>query len=136
MCSILAECYCGNTFSGTVVQRPEAECNMPCNGNSSMICGGAARMSVYSKDMRSLKRDVALGIIGVYEERDLSHEERELAPVIDVRTPTAENDTPLQEREPTVAKRNVSNIVRSPSAGYRHGAARRTIHGRSRLSPE
>lgn len=93
-------------------------------------------MSVYSRDMRSLKRDVALGIIGTeFEERDLSHQEerRELVPVIDVRTPTADNDAPLQEREPAVVKRNISNVVRSPS---RHGAARRAVHRRSRLSQE
>ena len=89
-------------------------------------------MSVYSRDMRFLKRDIDLGT---------EYEERDLAQVIDERSPApsapVENDAHLQEREPApepaVVKRNISNFVRSPSS---HGIVRRTTHRRNRLSLE
>ncbi|KAM3067190.1 hypothetical protein ACMFMG_005441 [Clarireedia jacksonii] len=43
------ECYCGNNFynGGGPASDGEAGCNMPCNGNTSEICGGSGRLSVY-----------------------------------------------------------------------------------------
>ena len=38
-------CYCGDVVPPE--QKPEAECDMPCKGNSSQICGGYFRNSVY-----------------------------------------------------------------------------------------
>ncbi|OTA99570.1 putative glyoxal oxidase [Hypoxylon sp. CI-4A] len=44
------ECYCGDPIdvdnSGATV-RPDSECNIACAGNSSLICGGGARLSMY-----------------------------------------------------------------------------------------
>ncbi|RYP78808.1 hypothetical protein DL770_006817 [Monosporascus sp. CRB-9-2] len=44
------ECFCGdpvNLFESGSTQRPESECNIVCSGNSSAICGGGARLSLY-----------------------------------------------------------------------------------------
>lgn len=41
------ECYCGNVFSNGGAQ-VLAGCNMVCNGDSAQICGGSARLSVWS----------------------------------------------------------------------------------------
>ncbi|KAI1841627.1 hypothetical protein JX266_012180 [Neoarthrinium moseri] len=42
------ECYCGQVYSngGAQVQKG---CNMVCNGNSTQICGGSNRLSVWSR---------------------------------------------------------------------------------------
>lgn len=46
------ECYCGNSFAGAATGGgsipPESECNMPCAGDSSQICGAGNRLSVYA----------------------------------------------------------------------------------------
>jgi hypothetical protein len=44
------ECYCGdpaNMATAGSTFRPEAECNIPCAGNGSAICGGLGRLSTY-----------------------------------------------------------------------------------------
>ena len=43
-------------MTGAVVLKPDSECNMPCKGDPTVMCGGPARLSVYTKDMRNLKR--------------------------------------------------------------------------------
>lgn len=46
------ECFCGNAFAGASTGGgsvpPESECNMPCAGDSSQICGAGNRLSVYT----------------------------------------------------------------------------------------
>lgn len=44
-----SECYCGNTLNaGSVLtQNGDAECNMPCAGNSTALCGAGNRLSMY-----------------------------------------------------------------------------------------
>ncbi|KAI0871876.1 WSC domain-containing protein [Hypoxylon argillaceum] len=51
------ECYCGVVVgNGTALASDASTCNMPCNGNSSEICGGPARLSLYvAKDLQSLE---------------------------------------------------------------------------------
>ncbi|PTB46771.1 uncharacterized protein TrAFT101_003787 [Trichoderma asperellum] len=44
------ECYCGdpeNIKTAGSTKRPETECNVPCPGNASAICGGGSRLSTY-----------------------------------------------------------------------------------------
>lgn len=45
------ECYCGDfsdiAASGPTVQ-PDSDCDMPCAGNSSNLCGAGARLAYYS----------------------------------------------------------------------------------------
>ena len=41
------ECYCGDTY-GRYGKADEADCNTECVGNSTQMCGGAWRISVYS----------------------------------------------------------------------------------------
>ncbi|KAI0120698.1 copper radical oxidase [Xylariales sp. AK1849] len=42
------ECYCGQVYSNGGAQ-VESGCNMVCNGASTEICGGASRLSVWSR---------------------------------------------------------------------------------------
>ncbi|KAI0099658.1 WSC domain-containing protein [Nemania sp. FL0031] len=51
------ECYCGVVIgNGTDLATDASTCNMACNGNSSEICGGPARLSLYvAKDLQSLE---------------------------------------------------------------------------------
>ena len=39
------ECFCGNNLPP--VKKPESECNAPCKGDISQMCGGRLRNSVY-----------------------------------------------------------------------------------------
>ncbi|KAF2025478.1 galactose oxidase [Setomelanomma holmii] len=43
------ECYCDNQFrgSGGPASDGEAQCNMPCSGNQTEICGGSNRLTVF-----------------------------------------------------------------------------------------
>ncbi|ETS85780.1 hypothetical protein PFICI_03805 [Pestalotiopsis fici W106-1] len=50
------ECYCGVVLGNDTAQVDVAECAMPCTGNSSQICGGPDRLSLYvAKDLQSLE---------------------------------------------------------------------------------
>lgn len=43
-----SQCFCTNvTSSDNFVPRPLTYCDMPCNGNSSEVCGGSWSLSVY-----------------------------------------------------------------------------------------
>ena len=43
-----SECYMGNAFSaGAVVSTVNSDCATTCSGNSTEICGGASRLTVY-----------------------------------------------------------------------------------------
>ncbi|KIM38445.1 hypothetical protein M413DRAFT_30263 [Hebeloma cylindrosporum] len=42
------ECYCDNLIESSGVPAIDGGCNMTCTGNSAEICGGAARISVFS----------------------------------------------------------------------------------------
>ncbi|KAG8881684.1 hypothetical protein FRB97_009233 [Tulasnella sp. 331] len=42
------ECYCGNTLPASLLDATTADCNAPCAGATSQICGGTYKLSVYS----------------------------------------------------------------------------------------
>lgn len=44
------ECYCGNTLAAGSVLSPngDSDCNMPCGGNSTELCGAGNRLTMYS----------------------------------------------------------------------------------------
>ena len=42
------ECLCGNTSPSSSLQTSESDCNMPCTGNSSQLCGATYRMNIYT----------------------------------------------------------------------------------------
>lgn len=44
------ECYCGNSLSISSSSAPETDCNVACGGNSTEVCGGGNRLSVYAKN--------------------------------------------------------------------------------------
>ncbi|KAK2020225.1 WSC domain-containing protein [Colletotrichum eremochloae] len=41
------ECWCAQMISGLSVKFDDSECNLPCDGNQGMVCGGALKLSVY-----------------------------------------------------------------------------------------
>ncbi|GKT42124.1 putative fungistatic metabolite [Colletotrichum spaethianum] len=41
------ECWCAQRISGLSVKLDDSECNLPCDGNQGMVCGGALKLSVY-----------------------------------------------------------------------------------------
>ncbi|GJC84165.1 WSC domain-containing protein 1 [Colletotrichum liriopes] len=43
----LSECWCAQRISGLSVKFDDSECNLPCDGNQGMVCGGALKLSVY-----------------------------------------------------------------------------------------
>jgi hypothetical protein len=53
------ECYCGTNLEAASTKQPEAECTMPCGGNSSLTCGGPVRLSVYKKSVSEEPKNLA-----------------------------------------------------------------------------
>ncbi|KAI4597013.1 hypothetical protein KJ359_004924 [Pestalotiopsis sp. 9143b] len=50
------ECYCGVVLGNDTAAVDAAECAMPCTGNSSQVCGGPDRLSLYvARDLQSLE---------------------------------------------------------------------------------
>lgn len=41
------ECYCGNTAPGEDAKAAESDCNMPCAGDATELCGAGMRLSLY-----------------------------------------------------------------------------------------
>ncbi|KXH64998.1 WSC domain-containing protein [Colletotrichum salicis] len=41
------ECWCAQRISGLAVKLDDSQCNLPCDGNQGMVCGGALKLSVY-----------------------------------------------------------------------------------------
>ncbi|KAI9784611.1 MAG: hypothetical protein M1839_001833 [Geoglossum umbratile] len=41
------QCFCGNSLQGATAA-DSADCNMPCDGDANQICGGSARLSVFT----------------------------------------------------------------------------------------
>lgn len=44
------QCFCGTTLSSSGTEAAEAECSMPCGGDSTETCGGPNRLSVYTNN--------------------------------------------------------------------------------------
>ncbi|KAF2419023.1 WSC-domain-containing protein, partial [Tothia fuscella] len=42
-----SECYCGSTIANTSIVTTESDCWMPCSGDSTAICGGNDRISIF-----------------------------------------------------------------------------------------
>ena len=43
-----SECWCGSSLPDPSLIRPDSECNTPCAGNASQMCGGGWRNNVYN----------------------------------------------------------------------------------------
>jgi len=41
------ECWCGDRISALSVREPDSDCDLACDGNAEMICGGLLKLSVY-----------------------------------------------------------------------------------------
>jgi len=42
-----SQCYCGYSLNAAGVNEPSADCNMPCGGDTTEVCGGSWRLTVY-----------------------------------------------------------------------------------------
>ncbi|XP_048254566.1 WSC domain-containing protein 2-like [Haliotis rufescens] len=42
-----SQCFCGHVIKPGHAKVPDKECNMPCAGDSSLLCGGYFRTSIY-----------------------------------------------------------------------------------------
>jgi len=68
-----SECWCAQYLSVFAVKLADSECNFACKGNSSEICGGTLKLSVYQKNSapvssrapRSTNVSMKLFIIGL-----------------------------------------------------------------------
>ncbi|EAA26914.2 hypothetical protein GE21DRAFT_4313 [Neurospora crassa] len=50
------ECWCGVVIGNGTFSAPDSECDIPCNGNSTQICGGRARLNLYvANELQSLE---------------------------------------------------------------------------------
>ncbi|MCJ1341011.1 hypothetical protein MMC09_006307 [Bachmanniomyces sp. S44760] len=49
------QCFCGNELVGSS-KEADGDCNLPCVGDAGEICGGPARLSVFSKGGKTSKR--------------------------------------------------------------------------------
>ncbi|KAH9987839.1 WSC domain-containing protein [Xylariaceae sp. FL0662B] len=45
------ECYCGNSPKTSAVLSSENDCAMTCKGNSTQVCGGGSRISIWNNTM-------------------------------------------------------------------------------------
>lgn len=43
------ECWCSQYISVFAPKLPDAECNFACKGNTSEICGGSLKLTVYTR---------------------------------------------------------------------------------------
>jgi len=41
------ECYCGDTIAASGALSTATDCNMPCAGNATELCGGASRLNIF-----------------------------------------------------------------------------------------
>ena len=44
------QCFCGQCTLPEKVFLPEEDCNMPCSGDSNLVCGGGYTMNVYATE--------------------------------------------------------------------------------------
>ncbi|OHE98928.1 WSC domain-containing protein [Colletotrichum orchidophilum] len=60
------ECWCAQSISGLSVKLNDSQCNLPCDGNQGMVCGGALKLSVYmlSAGVRSPAASWAAAVVG------------------------------------------------------------------------
>ncbi|KAF5021880.1 hypothetical protein F66182_6071 [Fusarium sp. NRRL 66182] len=59
------ECFCGNALNNAASRTAESQCNMPCAGDTSQMCGAGNRLSLYSDG------DFPIWPIPVAKEEDL-----------------------------------------------------------------
>ncbi len=45
---LLRECWCAQYLSSIAAKLPDSSCDLACAGNTTQICGGALKLSVYN----------------------------------------------------------------------------------------
>lgn len=43
-----SECFCAQYLNSLAKKLPDSECNLPCDGNSTQVCGGPLKLTVYT----------------------------------------------------------------------------------------
>ncbi|KAM7192287.1 WSC domain containing protein [Rhypophila sp. PSN 637] len=60
------ECWCAQQLSGISAKLDDQECDMPCDGDKSQVCGGALKLTVYIAGAApSLTAGTALWVAGL-----------------------------------------------------------------------
>jgi hypothetical protein len=44
-----SQCFCGNDYGNQGGKAPDSECTKQCTGNTTLVCGGPSRNSVYAQ---------------------------------------------------------------------------------------
>ncbi|CAK7235232.1 Mitochondrial intermediate peptidase [Sporothrix bragantina] len=57
------ECWCGQDLSALAAQEPEAQCNLPCDGDTGTLCGGDLRLTLYMLKSRAERPVAAIGAV-------------------------------------------------------------------------
>ncbi|KAK1755340.1 WSC domain-containing protein 2 [Echria macrotheca] len=59
------ECWCAQSLSTLSPRLQDTECNLPCEGNASLACGGRLRLSVYISGASSSIQSSSCGVLGI-----------------------------------------------------------------------
>ncbi|KXJ84959.1 carbohydrate-binding WSC, partial [Microdochium bolleyi] len=63
-----SQCYCGNEMTSKATQITERGCFQPCSGDSTQICGGGSRLSVWGTDKpKVLSPPKSPATVGAYQ---------------------------------------------------------------------
>jgi hypothetical protein len=65
-----SQCFCGNAFGG---QGPAGQCDQPCNGDSTEICGGVYENSVFAVTAKFPPKPAYVGCFADNSSRDLPY---------------------------------------------------------------
>jgi hypothetical protein len=57
-------CFCGDDYGNQGGKTPESECNVPCRGDASIMCGGGYRNSIYAQPPSMYQTHNATTLIG------------------------------------------------------------------------
>ncbi|KAK4184466.1 WSC domain-containing protein [Podospora australis] len=94
------ECYCGDALGG--VAAPERDCSMLCVGDKTELCGGPARLNLYSKATTS--STLVTSTVSTTSEAESSTVEPEVSSTTDVEaSTTSEAETSTTEPETVIS---------------------------------
>ncbi|EPE07092.1 wsc domain-containing protein [Ophiostoma piceae UAMH 11346] len=57
------ECWCGQDLSSLATQQPAGNCNLPCDGDSTTLCGGNLRISLYMLSSAPARPRAAMAVV-------------------------------------------------------------------------
>ncbi|KAM0276668.1 hypothetical protein ACHAQH_006530 [Verticillium albo-atrum] len=57
------ECWCAQRLSGLSEKMPDGDCNLTCDGDTGMVCGGEMRLSLYMIESGAISRTAGWGVL-------------------------------------------------------------------------